>query len=154
MELFKDFYLKIKPEPEFFTEDNPFKMPQRANQGDAGIDVFSPGEYMIYPGRDVKIPLGFRVEFPRGFVMLFRNKSGRATNDKLMVGAEVVDSEYRGIVHAHIFNFQPKGFTINAGEKVCQFLILPCWEGQPEQVEEINMETDRGTGGFGSSGLQ
>jgi len=76
---FEGFYLKVE-----LTSEKA-KMPVRANDSDAGMDVFSPVSVMVYPWKDVLIPLDFRVEFPKGYAMIFEEKSGRATNDKLDV---------------------------------------------------------------------
>jgi dUTP pyrophosphatase len=144
--MFKDFYLYIQLVHPYAT------MPTRAKDGDAGMDVYTPMPLQIQPRQDALISLGWKCEFPKGFVMLFQEKSGRATKDKLDVGACVVDSGYRGLVHAHLFNNSDVPVLIPRGERVAQFIIVPCWTGQPDQVTELS-ESDRGEGGFGSTGL-
>lgn len=143
-----EFYLNIK-----FLKDG-IKVPYQSNDGDAGFDVFSPVDYTIFSKSDYTIPLGFACEFPKNYCLLFRNKSGRATKDKLMVGADVIDSTYRGEVHAHLFNLSNKSINILKGEKITQFLVVPIWHGKIQVVNEINMNTTRGVGGFGSTGLK
>jgi len=110
-------------------------IPTRANTGDAGYDVYSPVSQQIIGGGDVKIPLDWKCSFPSGYAMVFFNKSGRATKDKLIVGAEVVDSGYRGIVHAHLFNLGQETIYIHKGEKITQFLMLRI---NTQEIEEVN----------------
>lgn len=64
----------------------------------------------------------------------------------------VVDSNYRGIVHAHLFNNSDENVVILRSDKLTQFVVVPVWTGQPQQVTELDMDTDRGEGGFGSTG--
>jgi len=148
--MFKDFYLAI----ELLSEDA--KMPTRAKSGDAGIDLYSPGHYNILPGGDILIPLDIRVEFPEGYAMIIKEKSGIATKLKLSIGACVIDSGYRGNCHVHLFNHETNLSSpiihIEKHQKIAQAIIVPVWCGMPVQVDWINTNTDRGDGGFGSTG--
>jgi len=128
------------------------KMPERATSGDAGMDVFSPIDTKVPPRGDVLIPLGWRYEMPKGFALVFAEKSGVATKLKLDLGAKICDASYRGIVHVHLFNNSDIEVPITKGQKIAQFMILPVWYGKPNLVDSIDMDTDRGTGGFGSTG--
>lgn len=130
------------------------KVPTRGTKESAGLDSYSPIDITIWPGQDISIPLGWRCEFPEGFVMIATNKSGRSINDKLIVGADTIDSDYRGIVHAHIFNLGEKPIRIKKGEKIVQFVIFPCWTGKPRVVSEIIEDTERGSGTCGSTGIK
>lgn len=144
-------YLKIKLEAGGI-------MPTRAHPEDAGMDVYMPTrefnpDISIVPAHeDLLIPLQWRCEFPKGYVMIFKEKSGVATKLKLDLGASVVDSNYRGIVHCHLFNNSQINVWLKPGQKIAQFIIVPCWTGLPEEVQELS-ESNRGEGGFGSSGL-
>lgn len=140
------FYLNIE------LVDENAKIPTRAQPGDAGCDVYSPIDFIIPAQKDYLLPLGWRCEMPRGYAMIMKEKSGVATKKKLSLGACVVDADYRGIVHAHLFNHSNEDVSFSKGDKVAQFVIFPIWDGQPEQVESVNLQTDRGTGGFGSTG--
>lgn len=146
-DVFKNFYLKIK-----LVHPNA-KIPTRATNGDAGMDVYAPLNYTILPYRDLLIPLGWKCEFPKGYAMIFKEKSGRATKDKLDIGASLVDSGYRGTVHCHLFNNSGLLVQIYEGEKIAQFIIVPCWAGLPIEVTELS-ESERGEGGFGSTGIK
>ena len=91
------------------------------------------------------------MEFPRGFALVMKEKSGVATKKKISILANLIDSDYRGIVHAHLHNTSPSDIAIfKEGEKVCQGIVVPLWIGLPKQVDHIDENTERGTGGFGS----
>lgn len=148
--MFENFYLNIE------LVDTNAKMPTRAYETDAGLDVYSPIDIAIGAKQDRLIPLGWRCEFPPNYVLLATNKSGRSIKDKLLIGAGIIDSEYRGIIHAHIFNLGLRSVQIEKHEKIMQLLILPVWTGKPTQVKEgsIFLDTDRGTGMCNSTGLK
>ena len=141
-------------------------VPVRAHRSDAGMDVFALEDVYIPPQYDYLFPLGWACEIPEGWVLIVKEKSGRAVKDKFDVGACVIDSGYRGEVHVHLFNnsasgygFHPEtgreigGVEIKAGEKIAQMILVPCWTGDPVVVDELD-ETERGDGGFGSTGLK
>lgn len=144
--IFQNFYLNIElvhPLAE---------LPERAIDSDAGMDVRTPVPVTIDPHADVCIPLGWKCEFPKGFALIFWEKSGIATKKKLDIGAAVVDAGYRGIVHCHLFNNSDETVTFNPGDKVGQFIILPVWHGKAKEVESVDANTERGEGGFGHTG--
>lgn len=64
----------------------------------------------------------------------------------------VIDSDYRGEIHAHLMNHSGRVQKFNAGDKVIQGMIFPVWTGSPVEVNEVNENTERGAGGFGSTG--
>jgi len=128
------------------------KLPTRAHSTDAGMDVYSMNNVVIAPEGDYLFPLGWACEIPRNWALIVKEKSGRAVKDKLDVGACVIDSGYRGEVHVHLFNNSKIPVEIKEGEKIAQMLLVPCWCGTPEEVDELD-NTPRGSGGFGSTGL-
>lgn len=142
--MWEKFYLNVE------LVDENAKMPERATSADAGMDVFSPIETEIAPRGDVLIPLGWRYEMPKGFALIFAEKSGVSTKLKLDIGAKICDAGYRGIVHVHLFNNSDETVQITKGQKIAQFLIQPVWYGKPKKVKNISTETDRGEGGFRS----
>lgn len=144
--MFEGFELKVElTSPEA-------KCPVRSLPGDAGMDLFTPKTVTVPAGGSLLIPLDIRVEFPDGYVMIVKEKSGVATKKLLSVGAAVVDAKYRGIVHVHLFNHGKYDASFMAGEKVAQALIVPIWDGDPIVVDKVNMDTVRGEGAFGSTG--
>lgn len=127
-------------------------VPVRAHKTDAGLDVFARSDATILGGEDYLFPLGWSVAVPQGYVMIVKEKSGRAVNNKLHVGACVIDPGYRGEVHCHLFNAGQDVVRIKAGEKIAQIIVVPVWSGSFIEVDELD-DTPRGAGGFGSTGL-
>jgi dUTP pyrophosphatase len=132
--------------------NNDVKLPDRAHSTDAGMDVFSIEHAVIEPGGDYLFGLGWSCQLPPDTVMIVKEKSGRAVNDKLHVGAAVIDEGYRGEVHVHLFNAGKNRVIVSPGEKIAQVLVLPIWNGPVMLVGKLK-ETPRGEGGFGSTGI-
>ena len=128
-------------------------VPQRAHDSDAGMDVYSVEDIRIPARGDMMTGLGLACKFPKGHALLVYNKSGRATKLKLDKGAEVIDAGYRGEIHVHLFNHSDVNVVIRKGEKIAQLILVPIWAGQPGEVDELD-DTERGDGGFGSSGVK
>lgn len=127
-------------------------VPQRAHDGDAGVDVFAIENGAIHPGKDLVVRTGIIIAIPDQWVAVVKEKSGRATKNKITVGACVIDSGYRGELLIHLFNNDPAlPFTFGIGDKLAQLVVTPCWTGQPEEVEVLD-ETERGDGRMGSTG--
>jgi len=127
-------------------------VPKRAHGDDAGLDVYTIEDIRIPARGDMVTGLGLACKFPKGHALLVYNKSGRATKLKLDKGAEVIDAGYRGEIHVHLFNHSDLSVIIKKGEKIAQLILVPIWAGQPVEVDELD-NTERGDGGFGSSGL-
>ena len=128
-------------------------VPQRAHGDDAGMDVYTIEDIRIPARGDMITGLGLACKFPKGHALLVYNKSGRSTKLKLDKGAEVIDAGYRGEIHVHLFNHSDVNVIIKKGEKIAQLILVPIWAGQPVEVEELD-STERGDGGFGSSGVK
>ena len=128
-------------------------IPQRAHHDDAGMDVYSVEDIKIAPRSDTMTGLGLACQFPTDWVLLVYNKSGRSTKLKLDKGAEVIDSGYRGEIHVHLFNHSDEWVFIPKGEKIAQLILMTIWNGNPKEITELT-ESERGSGGFGSTGLK
>lgn len=141
-----------------FIKTKEVKSPVRGHDTDAGIDFFVPDDFggmVLLPNEDVLIDSGIKVIVPKGYALIFKEKSGVATKKKLTLGASVVDSDYRGTVHFHLFNNGLESQNISAGDKITQGLIVPISLCKPVEIseEEYNSyDTERGEGGFGSTG--
>lgn len=123
---------------------------------DAGYDFYLPDEYgdmIIQPGESICVPSGIKVDVPDGYALIAFNKSGVAKNQKLNVGACVVDSNYIGEVHLHLFNWSNEASQIKRGQKLTQFILIPNIKPKLIEVNKFNKYTDRGDGAFGSTGL-
>ncbi len=138
------------------------KTPTRGTEGSAGIDFYVPDTYpsgmpAIQPGGAVFIPSGIKANVPEGFALIAFNKSGVALKKGLMVGACVVDSDYQGEIHLHLVNASYEPVNIEPGEKLVQFLLVPVDHCEIEVVDSdklFEQESQRGSGGFGSTGVK
>ena len=128
------------------------KMPTRGTSGSSGLDVYTPKDIIIEPWKDILVPLDLRFEIPYGWDLSVYNKSGISTKLKLFKGAELIDSDYRGNCHIHLFNFSDNTIKFNKGDKIAQLVMREVWMGDLEQVEDISTNTNRAEGGFGSTG--
>jgi len=139
-----------------FYKTKDVKSPQIGTGGSAGIDFFVPNDFeetVVMPQKDIKINLGIVTEFKEGLALIAYNKSGIATKQKLIVGACVVDSDYRGDIHAHMINTGTEPVTITPGMKIVQFILQPYIKPQLIELSEKPGDTERGAGGFGSTGI-
>jgi dUTP pyrophosphatase len=147
------------------------KLPVRANSTDAGLDFYyapdltqEPGfwwqdcEYNvhIFPQTTVSIPTGIKVEIPSGCMLMFKDKSGIAGKQNLHVGGGVIDEAYHGELIVMLYNTGKEKQTIKPYQKVTQGIIVPVYYSDVVEVtneNELNKNSTRGTGGFGSTGL-
>jgi len=142
------------------------KLPFRAYPTDDGMDVFyCPSEnerdrlydtvdFWIPPHESRVLPTGLRVEVPKGFMLEIKNKSGIASKRQLLVGACVIDPGYDGEVFINLHNLGNESQVIKPGEKIAQAILIPVVHcGVTEMFEDsLNLDSRRGTGGFGSTG--
>ena len=132
------------------------KTPNRGTAESAGIDFFVPEYFkpiLLDVGNDICIPSGIKANVPTGHALIAFNKSGLALKAGLQVGACVVDEDYQGEIHLHMM--ATKMTRIKPGQKLVQFILLPVNYSSVEVVSEEELfenETERGTGGFGSTG--
>lgn len=143
-----------------YTKVRDVKDPIRAHRTDAGIDFFIPNDFeevTLKSNEDVLIDSGIKVIVPEGYALIFKEKSGVAVKKKLTIGAAVVDSDYRGVVHFHLFNNGLEPVTLCPGDKIIQGLLIPIALDELELISNDDYsiyETDRGEGGFGSTGAK
>jgi dUTP pyrophosphatase len=135
------------------------KTPSRGTRVSAGLDFYIPNDYIlepkdIAPGESLLIPSGIKAHIPTGYALIAFNKSGVATKQGLHVGAAVCDEDYEGEIHIHVTNVTNKVQTIQPSQKIVQFILLPILYSSVEVVDELqDRNTERGSGGFGSTGL-
>lgn len=130
------------------------KTPERGTQWSAGIDFFVPNDFKtitLKPNEDINIPSGIKCQIPHGYALLGVNKSGVSLNKKLQVGACLVDEDYTGELHLHVFNCGRKNVEIKAGDKLVQFILTPIFYDEIEVTKLKVKQTQRGEGGFGST---
>ena len=130
--------------------DEGAKMPLRAHPFDAGMDLFTREDLLIPARGGAVCDTGVHVEIPEGYVGFIKSKSG--LNVKRNVVAEgVIDAGYTGPIVVKLYNHGDEEQLIRAGEKLTQLVILPVALPELELVEALD-ETERGAGGFGSTG--
>jgi len=129
-------------------------VPERAYEGDAGLDLVSCDRVDIAPGERAVVGTGIAVAIPDGHAGFVLPRSGLAARHGIgIVNAPgLVDSGYRGEVRVVLVNHDPaETFTVEPGMRIAQLVLVPVAEAEPVRVEELP-ETQRGTAGFGSSG--
>ncbi len=144
--------MKNYPNLKYKLLSNDAKAPVRGTSGSSGLDVFSPIDITIPAWQDALIPTDVAFDIPFGWDLAVYNKSGISTKKKLFKGAELIDSDYTGNVHIHFFNFSDEDVHFNKGDKISQLVMREVWMGALEEVSELDKDTQRGTGGFGSTG--
>lgn len=131
------------------------KLPEFANQGDAGMDIFSVDKKVIKSGESDLIRTGISVELPENTEIQLRPKSGLALNYgiTLLNSPGTIDEGYRGEIKVVIINHGKEDFLVDEGMKIAQMVLKPVYKVNVIQIENINCETERGKNGFGSSGI-
>lgn len=128
--------------------------PRRATPGAAGLDLYGTHRELvdIAPGATYPVHTGVKLAIPEGYVGLLFVRSSLGVKRGLVLanGTGVIDSDYRGEVIAVLHNTSNKVRAIEPGERVAQLVVVPCWMGQLTDGELE--DTDRGSGGFGSTG--
>jgi len=127
------------------------KIPSYANKTDAGMDIYSIEDVIILPNTRTLVKTGISMEFEKGYVALVWDKSGIAKNGLTKIGG-VIDSGYRGEYKIMLLNISSKPYKITKGQKIAQILMQKVFQPEIELVEELS-DSDRGEGGFGSTGL-
>lgn len=126
-------------------------IPRRAHLNDAGMDVMSPVDAVIPAGGSVVIDTGVHVEIMDGYVGLLKSKSGLNVNHDI-TSEGVIDAGYQGSIRVKLYNHGKKDYTVRREDKISQLVVTPVWLGDVEVVDHFDTETERGTGGFGSTG--
>lgn len=172
-----------------FNKTRNVKTPNIGTDGSAGIDFFIPEfneeffndyidknslngmsldifknkkEIKLKPGERTLIPLGIKTFFDKGTVLIAFNKSGVSVKKGILVGACVIDSDYRGEIHLNLFNCSKNDVILKEGEKIIQFLPIqqPVFNfnevnnKEYEKISSDEINNKRGTGGFGSTGTK
>ena len=122
----------------------------------AGMDVRAELEkpIVLNPGLSNLIPTGLYVEIPPGYEIQVRPRSGLAFNRGITVlnAPGTIDADYRGELGVILINTSSESQTIEPGERIAQLVISPVYQIEWVEVDELG-ETERGSGGFGSTGV-
>ena len=131
------------------------ELPTYQTAGAAGMDARASEERMIQPGETALIPTGFAIAVPHGYEAQLRPRSGLALKHgiTLLNSPGTIDSDYRGPVGVILTNLGHEPFYIHRGDRVAQMVIAKVERAQWNLVASLD-ETERGEGGFGSSGTK
>lgn len=136
--------MKIKLDPHGF-------LPERAHATDAGLDILSPAHFGIHRGDYKVIKTGVHVQLPPGTVGILKSKSGISTGLNVHTIDGVIDEGYTGEIRVKLHNAGRGTVHFRRGDKITQLVIVPCIRPELELVDKLE-ETERGDGGFGSTG--
>ncbi len=130
------------------------KLPEYAHPTDAGADVFSSEDVTIAAGETKIIKTGLKVAIPVGYEIQVRPRSGLSAKTGIRVANApgTIDSAYRGEVGIILYNTANTPYEIKTGDKIAQLIISPVPMIRWKEVVTISDDTERSTGGFGSSG--
>ncbi len=129
--------------------------PTYGTQFSAGADLYSVESRQINSGETAVIKTGISVQIPNGYVGLIYARSGLATKRGLAPANKVgvIDSDYRGEIMVALYNQSNIVQCVEEGERIAQMVITPYLSCEYEQVDSLE-ETERGSGGFGSTGTK
>ncbi|WP_137681622.1 dUTP diphosphatase [Aurantiacibacter suaedae] len=129
-------------------------LPRYATAGAAGMDVLAAENVILRPGMRHAVATGFAMAIPEGFEIQVRPRSGLALKHGIMVPNTpgTIDSDYRGEVKVILVNLSDDNFHVQRGDRIAQLVLAPVTLALWDEVEELDA-TERGAGGFGSTGV-
>lgn len=131
-------------------------IPKAAYAGDAGIDLSSTEDLVLKPFERRLVPTGLAIGLPEGYAGFVTPRSGSAIKQGLSIvnAPGLIDSGYRGELKVILINLDPQNdIVIKAGDRIAQLVVVKVEQLQPVETSELD-STERGTGGFGSSGVK
>ncbi len=134
--------------------DERARLPTRAHDGDAGLDLYALDDAVLGPGERASVPTGIAVEIAPGHAGLVVPRSGLAVRHGISVvnAPGLVDAGYRGEVRVLLLNTdREQPFQITAGDRVAQLVLVRVELPELVEVDSLS-DSERGSGGFGSSG--
>ena len=130
-------------------------LPKYETNGSSGMDLAANivDDINIDPGKTAIIPTGLALSIPKGFEVQIRPRSGLAAKKKISVlnTPGTIDSDYRGEIKVILINQGQETFKVEKGLRIAQMVVCPVVQAQIKEVEDLS-ETERGKGGFGSTG--
>jgi dUTP pyrophosphatase len=131
-------------------------LPSYATKDSAGMDLLAAldAPKTLAPGQRALIPTGLAMALPAGFEAQIRPRSGLAIKYGITVlnAPGTIDADYRGEINIIIINHGDAAYTIDRGQRIAQMVIAPVAQAKVVETQDLG-ETDRGKGGFGSTGL-
>jgi len=127
------------------------KAPTRGSAVAAGYDLYAAEDMVIEAGKRACVKTDIQIEVPDGTYGRVAPRSGLAAKHGIDVGAGVIDKDYRGNVMVLLFNFGESAFNVGRGDRIAQLVLEKISMAELEELPSLD-ETDRGEGGFGSTG--
>tara|TARA_B100000963_G_scaffold325846_2_gene312396 strand:+ start:26 stop:466 length:441 start_codon:yes stop_codon:yes gene_type:complete len=133
------------------------KLPKYETEGSSGLDLAAniDKQIKILPGKSEVIPTGLAVAIPKNFEIQIRPRSGLAAKSQISVlnTPGTIDADYRGELKVILINLSNKVFIVEKGLRVAQMVLSPVTKATLKEVKELE-STERGSGGFGSTGIK
>ncbi|MDR2656031.1 MAG: dUTP diphosphatase [Oscillospiraceae bacterium] len=144
----KIFYKKTRPNA---------VVPKRASPGSAGYDLCAclESELGISPGATALVPTGISIELPSQHCVAYIFARSSLGTKKGIIPANcvgVIDSDYRGEIYVSLYNRSGQNFAVRHGDRIAQMVLSPVFTPELEAAEALG-DTERGSGGFGSTGI-
>ena len=137
--------------------DPSVKLPDYKTNGASGMDLiaFIKRSIKVKPKTSSLIPTGLSVAFSKDYEIQIRPRSGLAAKSQVSVlnTPGTIDADYRGEIKVILINLGSNTFTIKKGARIAQMVLSPVIKAKFKEVENLD-ETDRGSGGFGSTGIR
>jgi len=129
-------------------------IPNYANKGDAGLDLYAINELILASGERGLVRTGIKIELPENTEAQIRPRSGLALKHgiSLVNAPGTIDEGYRGEIGVIVINHGQDVFKVESGMKIAQMVIKPVWRVQVQEVKSLS-DAERGDRGFGSSGV-
>ena len=132
-------------------------IPKYETPGSSGLDVaaYIENNIIIYPGEKAIVSTGFSISVPIGYEVQIRPRSGLAAKKNITVLNKpgTIDADYRGEIKIILINLGKEKFIIENGDRIAQMVVCPVVQADLEEVKELS-NTERGSGGFGSTGAK
>jgi dUTP pyrophosphatase len=135
--------------------DSEVPLPSYAHDGDAGLDIAAAADVELVPGERAAVPTGLAVAIPTGWVGLVHPRSGLARRQGITVvnAPGTIDAGYRGEIQVLLVNLGRDRVTLRRGERIAQLVLQRVGRATVVEVDDLD-DTARGSGGFGSTGLE
>lgn len=150
--------MPVKAPFQYLPHGEGLPLPSYQTSGAAGMDIMAavPADQPLdlEPKQWVAVPAGFTIALPKGYEAQIRPRSGLAFSKGITVlnAPGTIDEDYRGEIKVLLINLSSESFKIERGLRIAQMIIAPVTKLEWEQKSELD-QTDRGKGGFGSTGL-
>ena len=132
-------------------------LPKYETSGSSGMDLAANIETNINidPGKTAIVPTGLSISIPKGFEVQIRPRSGLAAKKKIIVlnTPGTIDGDYSGEFKVILINLGEEPFKVEKGLRIAQMVVCPIVQAQLKEVDDLS-ETERGKGGFGSTGTK